>query len=224
MTAKADEPASAPCAADRWTATIARCRRGDEAAWAEVYHAFAPLVVRFLRRLLPGVRDLDDPVQQVFVAVFDGLDAFRGEARFSTWIYGIAVRVAGKAIRGEVRRRVGQAAYAGWLECLGSSVPDAAGGAEARALMRALGEVLDRLSFEHRTVWVMRELEGIDSDETAAALGIPAGTVRSRLFFARREIGEALISAGFGDTLPLPPARPVGLTRLRNEELPDDAL
>ena len=73
---------------------VARCARGDERAWEELYAANAPIVTRFLTRMLGPASYVDDLVQQVFVEVFSGIRRFRGEARVSTWLYGIARNVA----------------------------------------------------------------------------------------------------------------------------------
>lgn len=183
---------------------IARYRAGDEAAWADVYRACAPTIALFLRRLLGPVRDLDDLVQQVFVIALSSAGGYRGDSRMSTWLYGIATHVAAKHQRREFRWRRRREAWSDWLASA-DPAPDAVEAAEARALLRIVAGVLDRLDFRHRTVWVLRELEDLSTDQVAVALDIPVGTVRSRLFAARREVLAALRDAGFdsdGDTRP----------------------
>ena len=86
-------------------ALVARCRRGDQGAWREVYAAFGGIVMRFLRRRLGPGHEAADLVQEVFVQFFLSLDGFREEARISTWLYRIAARVVSHHVRTEVRHR-----------------------------------------------------------------------------------------------------------------------
>lgn len=170
-----------------------RCRCGDEAAWRQVYEDNVGLVGRFLLHLLGRTSDLDDIVQQVFVEFFQSLDKFRGEARLSTWLFGIASRVASKHIRTEHRwRRRRQAIRdaVDMTDIFNANSPLRE--ADAREALRTLHEALYSLDIEHRGVWIMREVEGMTTRGVAEALGIPPGTVRSRLFHARRQILQDL--------------------------------
>lgn len=166
---------------------IRRCRQGDELAWAWVYREHSPRVARFLRRMLGPDNAVDDLVQVVFVELFSTLDRFRGDAKLSTWLYGIARNVAGKHIRTESRhrRRVDALAASQQEPRRVSSVH---GAAEARAELEALESVLATLDDKHRAVWVMREVEELSTEEVAEALDLPPGTVRSRLFNARKKV------------------------------------
>jgi|GEM_PF-253159 len=175
---------------------VRRCREGDERAWAELYRAHAPLVARFVGRMVGPSGPVDDLVQAVFVEVFRGLHRFRGDARLTTWLYGVAHRVTAKHIRSESRRRKRDGR---WSE----ERPTSAGSAEPAVLAREALTVVRRavlaLPEPQRAVWVMRELEGLSTAEVAEALRVRLGTVRSRLFAARRAVLEALDAAGAGD-------------------------
>ncbi|MCB9732369.1 MAG: sigma-70 family RNA polymerase sigma factor [Deltaproteobacteria bacterium] len=171
---------------------IRRCQAGEERAWHELYRAHAPLVARFVGRMVGAGGPVDDLVQAVFVEVFRGLRRFRGDARLTTWLYGIAHRVTAKHLRGEGRRRRREQRFA-------DEGPLAARSPEpARAAREALA-VVERavlsLPEPQRAVWVMRELEGLSTAEVAEALGTRQGTVRSRLFAAREAVLAALAAA-----------------------------
>ena len=196
---------------------LARCREGDEAAWGRLYARFAPITARFLGRILGKHEDLDDVVQQVFFEVFTSIRSFRGESSLSTWIYGVSSRVASKHVRTAFRwRRRVQAfsALKGWQPESGHG--DAVDRAHARSVLRVLNNVLEDLDLDHRLVWVMREVEGLPTEEVAAALNVPEGTIRSRLYYTRKRVFEALGEAGAepeATVIPLMPGRGLGTAR-----------
>jgi RNA polymerase sigma-70 factor (ECF subfamily) len=199
------------------TALLDACREGDRAAWTRLYRQQAPVISRFLQRLLGPERDLEDLVQQVFVEFFSSLDRFRGEGSLATWLYGIATHVAVRHRRFEFRWRRRRTAYGDWLAGQAVAGPDPAAGAEARAFLACVGETLGRLDVRQRSVWVLREWEGLSTEETATALGIPEGTVRFRLCMARRALSRALAEAGLEaagiadrETLPATVVRQIG--------------
>jgi len=174
---------------------VSRCREGDDDAWADLYRTHAPTVARFLRRLLGRGDDLDDLVQEVFVGAFKSMSRFRGDAKLTTWLYGIASHVVGRRLRDDQRWRRRQRLLRDEADPTGR-VGDVADAAHARALLSVVADVLDGMDLAHRTVWVMREVEGMDTDEVAIALEVPAGTVRSRLFHARKMILDGLARGG----------------------------
>ena len=180
---------------------VVRCLRGDEAAWTDLYVRHSPEVARFLARLLGGREGVDDLVQEVFLRVMSCLGRFRGEARLSTWILGVATNVAMHYRRSEARKR---ARLVSWdvpaeRSCTEDSpaTQDGESGAVARAGLRVVMEALENVPVDQRAAWILAEVDGKDTAEVAAALGIPEGTVRSRLFHVRRRLLEALGEAGY---------------------------
>lgn len=183
---------------------VRRCQAGDERAWGELYRAYAPLVARFVGRMVGPSEPVDDLVQAVFVQVFRSIRRYRGDARLTTWLYGIAHRVTAKHIRAESRRRRRDRR---WSEDQATR----AGSPEPVMLAREALAVVQRavlaLPEPQRAVWVMRELEGLSTSEVAEALGTRLGTVRSRLFAARQRVLDALAAAPEA-TSPNPSAAP----------------
>jgi RNA polymerase sigma-70 factor, ECF subfamily len=175
---------------------VERCRRGDAVAWTALYRRHAGTVDRFLRRVLGPQGDVEDLVQEVFTQVVKSLPGFRDESSLTTWLYGIASHVAHRHVGLEIRWRRRCVAWGEWMAGCASTVPDGAGGADARRAIRAVGETLGSLPLKDREVWVLREWEGLSTDEVAESLAIPEGTVRSRLHRARREIADALVRRG----------------------------
>ena len=177
-------------------AWVERARAGDEAAFRWLLARYRTRVVRLAAHILRCEGEAEDVAQEAFLRAFRRLPSFRGEGRFSAWLFGIAVRLCLD------RRR-----SARWTRELpeeaapppSSSPSSPADAADARLLVESL---LDRLSPPMRAALVLREMEGLDYDEIAATLGVPVGTVRSRLHSARtqfRALWTAALQEGEDD-------------------------
>jgi len=159
--------------------------RGDEAAFRVLVDREARYLYGIAHVLAGNAADAEDLVQETFAGALNS--RFRGEASVRTWLVRILVRRAGLLRRS--RRRQGR------HRSLDTQAPDGptseitmspgTAGAEARL---DLATMLESLSPEHRTVIVLRELRGLTYEEMATALGVPQGTVESRLHRAREEL------------------------------------
>jgi RNA polymerase sigma-70 factor, ECF subfamily len=156
-----------------------------------LFRQHADDVHRIVRRLLglgATQADVDDLVQQVFLAVHRALPSFRGESKTSTWIYGIASRIVLEHLRGWRRYRVMVAR----LEEEPARVERPDGRLESRDELRRVWRCLMRIKPKKRVVFVLHEIEGLSGPEIAEMLAINEATVRSRLHHARRELMAAL--------------------------------
>ena len=156
--------------------------------FANVFREHYPYVVRLAASLIGDVESAKDVAQDVFVAVFRGLRKFRGESSLKTWIYRITLRTAG---RHSVKRKK-QAATGLNFDF------DALHGGESADSGAALAELvaaLASLPLEARTVLALVAIEGLSHKAAAEVLGVPVGTVWSRLHAARRKLVLA-INAG----------------------------
>lgn len=163
---------------------------GQSPDLAAVHAEHVDWVFRSLQRL--GVRepDLEDALQEVFVVVHRRLDTFDGSSRMTTWLFGIALRVAAAhRRRAHLRRETLSAEPALGHESPTRNPEDATSRREAQE--RVL-EILDAMDLEKRVVFVMFELEELAAPEIAHELGIPVGTVYSRLDAARKEFERAV--------------------------------
>lgn len=167
------------------TELVTRCRNGDHAAWRMLHDRHAPTVFRFLSALGVPPSEREDACQDVFVAVYRSLDRFRGAARLSTWIYRIAARGAGRAMR---RRRM-HALLSQLLQREPAPPPDP-DPSERSARLALLDGMLERLSEKKRLVLVLFEIEELPVDEISKIAGCPENTVWSRLHHARSELAE----------------------------------
>jgi RNA polymerase sigma-70 factor, ECF subfamily len=195
--------ASTPLAQLAEAELVERCRDGERAAHDELYARFRRIVAANLYRVLGDATDLDDLVQDVFVIAFRGLATFRGEAKLSTWLYRICVNVALGRIR-SARRRPPPLAVADV-----EAVSDARAGSELgetpeRALARAQARArvyraLEQLAPKKRIVLHLHEIEGLDLKEIAYLVDSNPVTVRTRLFYARRELYRLLAADAEGE-------------------------
>lgn len=169
---------------------LARAVAGDAAAFRRIYERHRPDVARLVFRIVGGA-DLEDVIQEVFVQVYRSLKDFRGQSKFSTWLYRVTVNVALMHRRFARSRPVFAEESPPDLVRSDDGRPDE--DAERRERVRAFGRLLDRLADKKRVVFVLHELEGLSPREIARIVRAPVLTVRTRLFYARREI-EAMLS------------------------------
>jgi RNA polymerase sigma-70 factor (ECF subfamily) len=170
---------------------VRRAMAGETRAFSELYQLHRRDVARLAGRLLGLRGDLDDVIQEVFIQVFRSLPAFRAESRFTTWLNRVTVNVTLMYLRA-ARSRPQLAP-----EVPGDSVPANDGetpfeGMARNERVRALYRILDLLSEKKRTVFILHDLEGVPASEISKMVGAPVLTVRTRLFYARREVYAAM--------------------------------
>jgi RNA polymerase sigma-70 factor (ECF subfamily) len=165
---------------------VERCQRGDAEAFQQLFQAHRDDVARLAQRMLGRATDLEDIVQEVFLQVHRSVRDFRHGARFSTWLYRVTVNVVLMHRRAAKSRPVfGEAPES--LTAVDHR-PFADEQVEQRRRVQAFHRLLDRLSEKKRVVFVLHELEGLAPGEIAKIVGSPVLTVRTRLFYARREL------------------------------------
>jgi RNA polymerase sigma-70 factor (ECF subfamily) len=192
-----DKPGSAaPVGSVDEAELIARCRAEERPAQDELYNRYRRQVAANLYRVLGDRTDLEDLVQEVFVIAFRGLERFRGDARLSTWLYRICVNVALGRIRTRKRR---PAAYG--VDDLDSAAIDPSlterpetpdRSLERRQDQERVYRALDTLAPKKRIVLYLHEIEGLDLKEIAYLVDSNPVTVRTRLFYARRDFYKVI--------------------------------
>jgi RNA polymerase sigma-70 factor (ECF subfamily) len=163
----------------------------DQRAFPELVRRFQGRVANLVSRVLNDRECADDLAQEVFVRVFVHRRNYRHGSKFSTWIFTIAANLAKNEIRRRVRRR-------NWFsldaleETLGDHVIQLADSTEGREatlereqLQDAVGRAIATVPEKYRLALVLRDIEGLPYEEIAEVLGIPGGTVRSRINRAR---------------------------------------
>ena len=173
---------------------IAECREGNTAAFGELVQRYQDRLFNSVLRLTDNAEDARDVVQEAFLHAYQSLHSFKGDSLFFTWLYRIAVN---SAISMKRKKRVVQRIQPGEsgaidpLDQSESNRPEHA--IEMAEDERKVHEALAKLSVEHRAVLVMKDMEGMKYDEMAEILGVPVGTIRSRLHRARLEMRDLLL-------------------------------
>jgi RNA polymerase sigma-70 factor (ECF subfamily) len=168
-------------------------RRDDLGALGVLYDRHAKAVWRVVARVTNGASDVDDIVHLTFLKVPELAAGFDGRPSARGWLCGIAVRLALRHTRtlGRFGAMLRRFAHVTWHE--NQLDPEVL--AIGRSQIALLESAVRDLSAAKRAVFVLIEVEGLRHDEVARDLGIPAATVRSRLFHAKEELRNALEKA-----------------------------
>ena len=171
---------------------------GDSRAFETLMRRYTPPLTRFLRRFMRDSDDVEDVVQETFIRAYMGINRFRSNSAFSTWIIRIGINAAKDGLA--LRQRQGPL-----LSSLGGEDDDSQTLAEAQAdldtpesrletkeAMTLLEAALATLPEEQRMSFELRELEGLTYEEIAWQMHCPVGTVRSRIHRARDSLTAAL--------------------------------
>jgi RNA polymerase sigma-70 factor (ECF subfamily) len=171
---------------------IAGCRRGDEASFDQIFERYRSRLYTFIWRYVRGNEAAEDIFQETFVRVFARAGSYQRRAKVSTWIYTIAANLCRDELKKRRRRPTvsldeplpGQDPERTWAQIVGRTAPDSdhprltAEEAEHRvALWRAVDELPDEL----RVTLELQTVHGLKYREVAEVLGIPLGTVQSRI-------------------------------------------
>jgi RNA polymerase sigma-70 factor (ECF subfamily) len=186
-------------------------RAGDREAYRALVERYQGRLLHIALEIVKSREDAEDVVQETFVKAFLSLGNFKGESSFYTWIYRICTNMA-IDIRRKVARRGGthveykesnvvqrsvggESADSGGATTLPEHLQNVEGPHDAlirKETGKKLQDVLSDMSPEHREIVVLREVDGLDYEEIADALGVAKGTVMSRLFYARKALQKAL--------------------------------
>ncbi len=165
---------------------VERVVAGDPIAQRQLYDSHVDRVYRLTYRLA-GDEDLArDFTQLTFIRAFERIGDFRHESSLATWLHAIGVSISLNGLRKVKTARTREAPIEA-ASGIGTSDRHAEPDLKAR-----LGNAIDSLSEKYRTVFLMHDVEGFTHEEIGAALGIPAGTSKTRLFQGRAKLREAL--------------------------------
>ena len=185
---------------------IAECLAGRRDAFGELVGRYQARLYNAAIRLVNNPEDAADVVQDSFLNAYQSLHAFKGDAEFFTWLYRIAFN---NAVSLKRKRRPVVSLETGGDSPLDPDDPSeyvrpglSLERSEEEARLKA---ALARLSPEHREVLLLKDIEGMKYEEIADVLGVPIGTIRSRLHRSRLELRALLVPECAAD----PPADPV---------------
>lgn len=180
-------------------ALIARCKGHDLTAFDEIVERYQHKIYRYVKGLVGNETDAEDITQEVFLKALNSLHGFREESSLQTWLFRIATNLCRDTLRRLQRER-------GWISLWRNAdddeteseidLPDTRGDPERLLLQQELSKVLysaiEHLPVAMRQVVILHDMESLSYEEIAQSLGVPVGTVKSRLFHARARLRDAL--------------------------------
>jgi len=179
---------------------VSRLKANEDAAYDELVRTYSGPIYHVAYRMTGDAAEASDAVQDIFLKIFRNIGGFKGEAALKTWIFKIAFSEILNRLRWWKRRH----RYATLSldespnrNLPGHGVADAGPTPEedlqAKERENAIQQALRRLSHEHRSIIVLRDIEGFSYTEIADVLGISMGTVKSRLARARADLKKSLM-------------------------------
>jgi RNA polymerase sigma-70 factor, ECF subfamily len=165
---------------------VLRCRRGERQAFDELIRQWEGRLLFYVRRLVVTEEDAWDVLQQTWIKVFRGIKALDDPRRLPTWLYQIARRTAASHWRGQYRTWSRTEENADLAEL--AAVEEEWHVEDAERVHRVLG----RVSLAHREALTLYFLEDLSLEQMAEVLGVPLGTVKSRLCYAKRALRAVL--------------------------------
>jgi RNA polymerase sigma-70 factor (ECF subfamily) len=179
---------------------MVRCATGSEAAFQILVSRYRPRIINLVTRFVGDPDRAEDIAQEVFIRVYRNRERYRKSGKFSTWIFTIAANLAKNEIRRKVRHRrvVSMDEEKEPGTSLATTLADKSPGPgqtlERRELEGLILNAIESLPERYRLALVLRDLEGLAYEEVSRVLGIPGGTVRSRINRARLMVKERLES------------------------------
>lgn len=178
---------------------VESARRGDQDAFERLVLAYEKRVLALTARMCGNPEDGAEAAQEAFLAAWQGLESFRGEASFSTWLYRLASNACVDLLRREGRHRAasGPSLDDGELNLdAADPAPTPQEAAERAELRRQIEEGLRELPEEYRQVLILREMHQLSYGEIGQVLSLDLGTVKSRINRGRQRLRKFLLESG----------------------------
>jgi len=184
---------------------VERFQNGDRSAFDILVRRWDRKIQGAIYRLMGPGEDVRDLTQEALLKAYRGLGTFKKEARFSSWLYQIALNVC----RDRMRRVRGKSTLSFEDLSEGGELPGATGPSaleliETRDLSRQVAAAVNALPQEQREVVVLKEYQGLTFLEIAEALDLPLSTVKTRLYRGLGQLRQQLVRQGIGGTAPVP--------------------
>lgn len=182
-------------------AIVQGVRAGDANAFETLVTAYEKTVYNLALRMVGNPQDAEDMTQEAFLKAYNSLDSFRGDSKFSVWLYRIVSNVCLDHLRKKNRRStVSLSVEDDEGEEIQLDIPDTALSPEAMLEQKLTREAVRRglqsLDEDARQILLLREIQGMSYEEIAQALSLEAGTVKSRIFRARKKLCAFLLADG----------------------------
>lgn len=178
---------------------VERFKGGDRKAFHEIVVRYQDRVYSLCHRWLSDAQTAEETAQDVFLALFRSLGAFRGDAQLSTWVFKVTLNHCKNRRLHRARRGWGRTESLGPRpeddgaeRQIAGDGPGADQGTDAREARALVSAALERLDEDHRQILLLRDVEDLSYEEIADILELPRGTVKSRIHRARAELASVL--------------------------------
>jgi RNA polymerase sigma-70 factor (ECF subfamily) len=189
-------------------ALVARCKGNDLTAFDEIVERYQHKIYGYVKRLVGNETDAEDITQEVFLKALNSLHRFREESSLQTWLFRIATNLCRDAHR---RRQREKGRLSLWRQADEQNETEEGGIVDPlddrfnpeklllhEELSAMLSQAIEQLPLAMREVLILHDVEQMPYEEIAQALGVPLGTVKSRLFHARARLRESLANYVYG--------------------------
>ncbi len=176
-------------------------QQGDTEAFNKLAKRWSEPLYRFVRRTMGNDEDARDACQDTFIKAYTNIDKLKNPERFRPWLHHIALNLCRDRHR-SAKVRTASSYEEGISEAVAKPVSSMAKpdrNAEQANLTKILDSVMDTLSIDQRTAIVLREYQGFSTGEIAQITGVPAATVRTRIFYGLKTMRKALPQHGITD-------------------------
>ena len=170
---------------------ISRFQSGDENAYVELVNRYKDKLTNFVFYFLKDEEHSEDIVQETFIRLYEKKHYYKEIAKFSTWIYTIARNLANTELRKKSRTKI---MYLSQMSShkkdydLKSSDPELNKNIEDEFLMKEIHAAIDKLPENYKSVIILRDIQGLDYEQISKIIGVPLGTVKSRINRARLQL------------------------------------
>ena len=180
---------------------VRKVQEGDSSSFEKLVIDNQTKVYNLALRMVGNEDDAFDMAQEAFLRAYSSIKSFRGDSRFSVWLYRLTTNICLDFLRSESRRSHGSLTYMGEGEDEKElEIPDERFSpetlAEKNELRLAVRNALMRLPQDYRAILLLREINGLSYEEIASCLSLEAGTVKSRIFRARKKLCSILSEDG----------------------------
>ena len=173
---------------------VKRAQKGDDTALEELLFAYEKRVYNIALRYMGSEADAYDMAQEALIKIYKRIKAFKGDSSFSSWVYRITVNTCLDGLR---RRKKNVVSLESTIEA-GVSYSDEKNdtpeeSAVRKELQGKIQQAINTLSADHKSVIILRDINGLSYEEVAVMLSVSVGTVKSRISRARQKLKEILI-------------------------------
>ncbi|MCR4316414.1 MAG: sigma-70 family RNA polymerase sigma factor [Planctomycetes bacterium] len=176
---------------------IKSARKGERSSFGKLVDIYQDRIFRLIYRMTSHAEDARDLTQDTFIKAYKGLASYKGDSKFSTWLYRIAVNTTISHLRKAISRMPARSLVvsdgeSGPVELEDHSSETPLSIIERDETGRAIQTAIGSLAEDYRAAIVLRDVEGLSYDEIATLLNVPVGTVRSRIHRARLALKDKL--------------------------------